>query len=419
MLSSLKKNTPTGSTCSLAAATLHRCKRHAPRVLAIVAALASFPATAEISDTIHPFASLSYSYDDNLFRLPDAVPGDNSPRSDTSKQLVAGVALERPIGRQRITADARVSKVSFSRFNQIDYNGKNADVTWFWQFGNHWNGTAGLTYAQTLTPFSDFHSSQRNLRTQRSEFADANWQFHPSWRVHGRVAQTKFDYELASQKFLDRKEDNSELGFDYLVPSGSTVGLVARHIKGDYPNQLAFGPVIVNDSYTQDELKLKVFWLLTPLTQLEFQGGRAKRSHGSSSLRDASGTNGRLNVNWAPSQLLHVTGSAWREFAPYEGSGAAYSLNKGSSVAVSWSPIEKIRIDSKLQYIKRDFSLALFNGAQGFQDSNRNASLGVNYALRKYLVLDFTLLHDSRKVGQNFSGSYRGNGASISANLQF
>ena len=92
-----------------------------PLAALIGAALAS-PAQAVISDTIHPFVSATYSYEDNLLRLPDGVVGLQG-RSDTLTELQAGLLFERPIGRQRLTAQAKVSRVSFDHYDQLNYNG--------------------------------------------------------------------------------------------------------------------------------------------------------------------------------------------------------------------------------------------------------------------------------------------------------
>jgi exopolysaccharide biosynthesis operon protein EpsL len=386
-------------------------------LLGLVAALASLPARAELSDTIHPFAGVSYNYDDNLFRLPDAQPGDTMQRSDSSKQLVLGVQFERPVGRQRFVADAKVSKVSFNHYDQLNYDGKDLDATWFWELGNHLKGTVGATYAQTLTPFNDFHSTERNLRVERDEFFEGKWLFHPHWRINGRVEAHKFEYDLSSQKFQNRKEDTSELGFDYIASSGSTLGMVARRIKGNYPNPLSFGDFVFNPAYVQEEIKVNAFWLVTGLSQLEFHGGRVRRTHESASGRDASGTNGRLVGSWSPTPLVKLSLSTWREFAPFEGTAAAYGLGRGNSVKASWSPLDRVSVEAKVQQVKRDFSYAL--ASAGFQDSSRNGSVGLTYAPREHISLSASVFHDSRQVESRFGTAYRANGASLSANLQF
>ncbi|AXA91858.1 hypothetical protein DPH57_12315 [Massilia sp. YMA4] len=246
--------------------------------LALAAALVCGAASAEISDTIHPFVALGYTYDDNLLRLPDNA-GDGVQRSDRARQAQAGVIVERPIGRQRLSATAKVSRVNFDHYSQLDYNGKDLKADLYWQLGNRLSGLLGGSYVETLTPFSDYNSSERNLRTTRREYVNAAWRFHPSWQVRGGVTRNRNEYELLAQRVNNRQEDLAEVGADYLASSGSKVGLVVRHWKGHYMNPRRINGVALDDDYTQDELKASVNWRFSGVTYIEMLAGYAKRKH--------------------------------------------------------------------------------------------------------------------------------------------
>ncbi|WP_295997833.1 XrtB/PEP-CTERM-associated polysaccharide biosynthesis outer membrane protein EpsL [Rugamonas sp.] len=386
---------------------------------ALMGLVFSAPAMAALSDTIHPFVGVSYSYDDNLLRLPDSRTGDNAGYSDTSKQVVAGLDFERPVGQQQFSVTAKVSKVTFDRFDELNYTGKDATANWQWRLGKHFDGTLGGTYSQTLTPFTDFHSSQLNLRTQTGEYVTANWLFHPSWRARTRYEQNKFNYDLTSQSYLDRTEKIEEVGFDYLAASGSTVGLLVRQTKGDYENPLFFGNELFDESFKQDELKLKVLWKLGAVTQLQFEAGHARRTHESANVRDASGTNGRAIATWSPKATLQFTGTLYREFSAFEGSLATYSLNKGASVAATWSATEKIRVDAQYLVVRRDYPGLEQSALLGAYDHNHTSSLGATYTARSNISLGLNVYRDVRSVSPAFSNAYRANGVSFNANVQF
>ncbi|HEX8606889.1 MAG TPA: hypothetical protein VF774_29880, partial [Pseudoduganella sp.] len=87
--------------------------------MACAAALYCGAASAEISDTIHPFVAIGYTYDDNLLRLADDVP-DLIQKSDRMTQSQAGLLVDRPFGRQRLTATAKVSRVTFDHYEQFN-----------------------------------------------------------------------------------------------------------------------------------------------------------------------------------------------------------------------------------------------------------------------------------------------------------
>ncbi|CAN7362421.1 XrtB/PEP-CTERM-associated polysaccharide biosynthesis outer membrane protein EpsL [Duganella sp. LjRoot269] len=376
-------------------------------------------AHATLSDTIHPFVGVSYNYDDNLFRQPDGAA--SGAQSDTSRNAYVGISLERPVARQLFTANAQISRVTFQRFDQLDYNGKNASANWLWRLGEHLDGNLGGTYAETLASFNDFHVTERNLRKQRGEYAELNWRFHPSWRARGRYSSDKSEFDLASQRFLDRTEDNTELGLDYLVSSGSSVGLQANRLKGHYPNIQNAG-LLLDQGYTENDLRLKVDWHFSALTTVQLLLGHGSRTHDSFTTRDASGTTGRLVATWLPRTSLRVVGSLSREFVPFEGSIATYSLNKGASVKASWVISSKVSADAKYSRVQRDY-----RGLQGIpglgntdsSDSTRSAGVGLNYQARSNIQLGLSVFRESRNANQSVTSGFHSQGGSVFANLQF
>lgn len=385
------------------------------RSLLILGVVAN-PAFAAISDTIHPYVGAGYSYEDNLLRLSDG----QGVQSDTVRQLIAGVELDRPIGRQRFSVNAKLSKVSYQHFQQLNYDGKDLNANWYWVVGNDFDGTIGASYLQVLSSFNDFHSSERNLRIQRGEFAELNYHINRRWKLRSRFSRDKFSYDLESQRYLDRTEDAGELALDYQTTAGSAIGLQARRVKGEYPFPRRFGQTVVNDGFEQDELKLKLFWNVTSASHVQFLGGRVRRSHEQSSVRDSTGTNGRLAADWSPLPQLKLMLTGWRDFVPYEGVSAVnYAFNKGTSISAHWSASAKVQYDADFRNVKRDFAgLLIPNLPAGVADTTRTASVGVAYELRPNIQLGARLSRDSR-TGSLFSNSYRSKGATIYANLQF
>ncbi|MES2741003.1 MAG: XrtB/PEP-CTERM-associated polysaccharide biosynthesis outer membrane protein EpsL [Pseudomonadota bacterium] len=386
-----------------------------------VGALFSVPASAEISDTIHPFIATSISHDDNLLRVADTPNGQNDARSDTYKRVDGGVIVERPIGRQVLSGQAKFTRVSFNRFDELDYNGKDLSAALAWELGNHVSGHLGMTYSQTLAPFSDFHSEQRNLRIQKREYVDANWRFHPSWQTHAGFTREKFSYDLEAQRFSNRTEDASEFGVDYLAVSGSRVGVLLRKLKGTYPEHRTIGDAVLDDGYDQDEVKANIYWALSGVTQVQFVGGWVRRSHSFFTLRDDSGTNGRVNVIWKPLGKVQYRAAAWREFAAVEGNFVSSSLNSGASAGATWDATAKIRVEAQLRAETRDFS-AIGGGSvpADLSDSSRSVTLGVSYAPKQSITLGVSANRDSRSgspgIGTN---SYTSNGVSFNASAQF
>ncbi|UMR33224.1 hypothetical protein MJ904_14315 [Massilia sp. MB5] len=401
-------------------------RRGALRVLplALLAALAQGAAHAAISDTIHPFVSLAYTHDDNLLRLPDGVPGLKGPRGDNLRQVQAGLLLERPIGRQKLTASAKVSRVTFDHYDQLDYNGKDFSADLAWQLGNHLDGHVGATYNQTLTPFTDFHTDERNLRTQRRQYADGAWRFHPSWRVRAGFSRYKYNYDLQAQSVNDRTEDLAEAGIDYLAASGSRVGLVGRKLKGKYQNpRLRDGRPVFGASWDQDEIKANVYWLASGVTQVTLLAGWARRSYDFFPQRESSGLNGRVRVDWRPLGKLRFAAQGWREFAAVESTFFSNSLNRGGGLEATWDISAKLQATASTRRDRRRFEtlggVALPAGGDS-GDAIRYNTLGLMYAPQPAIQIGVNAFQERRSgnilVG---TGSYKANGVSVTASAQF
>ncbi|MES2260802.1 MAG: XrtB/PEP-CTERM-associated polysaccharide biosynthesis outer membrane protein EpsL [Pseudomonadota bacterium] len=387
-------------------------------LLLLAGAVCTVPAGAAISDTIHPYVAVNRAYDDNLFRLDEHAEGIGGQRSDHTTRTDFGLLFDRPIGLQRLTGQFKESRVKFDHFSDLDYNGKDYLADLEWHIGNHLEGHAGAAYSQTLTSFIDFHAAERNLRVQRREYVDGAWRFHPSFRVRAALTRQKSTYDLAAQRFNDRTEDEADLGFDYLPPSGSRFGLQFSRLKGSYPYPRLVGTIPIDDDYTQREVKANIYWVFSATSQFTMLAGWAERRHGVLGERDSSGLNGRAVMNWAMLRKLRMTASVWREFAAVESSFINNSLNKGANFNTAWDVSAKVNASANLRRETRDFStLAGRVAPSGLYDSTRTASLGVNYMPTLSVLLSANLFRETRSG--NFSTNYRSNGMSVSASAQF
>lgn len=399
---------------------------HAPRacrIALVIGALCSVPAafSAPGDEGFDVMAGLGYFHDDNLFRLPDGQPGFEGKRSDSARQAHAGLVFNKSYSRQKIYAQAKVTKVEFDHFDQLDYDGKDLEARWNWQLGNHFEGVLGTNYEQTLAPYTDFRSSERNLRKHRRNYFDGAWRFHPSWRARAAVSSDKYEYELLAQRLNNRSEDAVEVGADYLPRSGSTVGLVARRVRGDYDNRRLFGGVALDESFEQDELKARVNWIASGSTTVNVLAGHAKRKYKARAERDASGFNGRITATHQPRGKMRYTAAAWREFAAVESNVVSYSLNRGASLGATWDPTAKIRVDANASYEKRAYNARLaLNSATDLDDSLKQASLSATWSPRRTVAVTAALARQERS-GSPFLGlgKFKANTVSLVANAQF
>lgn len=384
------------------------------------------PGIGAPSDPLHLFAGLGYFHDDNLFRVASGHPGFAGRRSDAARTASAGLLFNKQRGRQHLKLEGKLSKVQFNHFDQLDYDAKDFLGLLTWQVGKHWEGKAGASYAQTLAPYTDLFTSERNLRVHKRAHGDAGWRLHPRWGLRAAAARDRFTYDLPLQRVNNRSETAFETGLDHLAPSGSTAGLVLRRVRGKYlVARMAGRP---SDDFTQDEFKVKVHWKATPISSVELLAGHARRRHrggqgpGQSRGQDnVSGFNGRATASLNPRQKLRLNASAWREFAPIESTLVAYSLNRGASVGGSWDASAKVRVEADLRSERRSYRASLPSTAwPDVKDRLRQATLGATWTPRPSLQFNAAFSRQQRS-GAPFlgNGSFKANTISVSAAGQF
>lgn len=392
----------------------------ARRLVLLIAALFTAQSIAGPTDALHAYAGLGYGHDDNLLRIPDGQPPFDNQYADSWLLAEAGLLFDHTYSRQRLSGHAKLSKVKFDHFSQLDYDGKDAQAKWNWQVGNHLEGVLGATYNQTLAPYTDFRSDQRNLREQRRSFFDGAWRFHPSYRVRTAASKDKYTYELAVQSVNDRTEDTWEIGADYLPASGSEIGLVVRQVKGKYPNPRVIGQQLVDVDYDQDEVKARVVWKASGSTTVHALAGWAKRRQPALG-DDTSGFNGRVSAEYKPTGKFSYTAALWRDFAPIESQFVSYTLNKGVSVGAAYEASAKLKAEANAIYEQRKYNprLAPITGGD-LDDSLRSASLRATWSPRRTIQLSAALVHQARS-GSIFLGigKFKSNSIVLNASAQF
>lgn len=401
----------------LATANYHRL-----RLLTVLAAMSALPAmAAEPEEGLRLYGGIGWAYDDNLLRIADDEQPFGGRRSDSYRTGEAGVVYNKRISRQRVAATAKVSKVKFDHFDQLDYDGRDVQASWNWAIGNKLEGRAEALYVQTLAPYTDFRSDQRNLRRQRRQLVDAGYRMRPSWKLRAGAMRDKTTYELFEQRYNDRTEKTVEAELLYQPKSGSSAGLVARRVKGDYPYRRPFNPLVLNDDFTQDELKARVHWLAGGVTTLQALAGYVRRRQPSYGEGRTSGFNGRVNASYTPVGKLNYNAALWREFAPIESPSVSYTLNKGASIGATWDASAKIKVEATAVYERRAYSARfVFPGSEDLDDAIRSARLNATWQARPKIQVLAGYVYQARSGSPVLgTGRFESNMVQVSANVLF
>jgi len=399
-----------------------RLQGFAPPLL-VAGATLSLPAHAQLnSDVIRPVVGLSVNYDSNVLGLtgPEqalAVTGRNS-LSDTSRTLYAGLMIDKPVGRQVLSANVSANSTKFDRLTPLDYSGHDASLGWAWVLGNSFDGKLGINHVATLAPFTDFHSLERNTYTTDRRFASGIWHVLSDWRVHAGIARYDVDYALAVENVFDRKETQGELGFDYATASGNLAGLQYRFIDGKLPNQ-PLGPDKLDNDYHQGQIEFKSTWQFANKTKLDVVGGWVSRTHDVYKERDFRGGNGRMTLVHALTPNLTFTGAAWRETGIFDDVSTAYSTNRGLSLTGRWSVTGKLTLEGIARREHRDYTRSALQAAlPHYSDVIRMNQLALTYMPLQRVNIQLTVFSTGKSPADGFD-AYSRHGATLSTRYQF
>lgn len=383
----------------------------------------TLPAYALEGDVIRPYASVTYSYDDNLRRFSSKQQAAGSKMSDTVMMTGVGIILDKEISRQRIYVDIGANKTNFDRNSELDNTGRDMKGRWDWELGNRLSGKMEITHKKAMVPFSEYRvqtgpALSLNTRTQDRRAFEARWLFHPRWRARAAFSNSETEYSAEIRRVANLEENAYEVGVDYLSPSRSVVGVLYRHVKGTKPVQIFSGGPVSND-YDQDELKLNVEWAVTGKSKVQFLGGLVDRKYDEFSTRDFRKFNMRGNFSWIPTGKTGTNLSVWKENNAQAYVTSSYTENTGISVTGNWYMTSKLSLQGNVRYETREFQyndeLTLRSNRS---DKDKNYSLALIYKPTLSFMLNASVAHSVRNSNNELYG-FDSNSVALTGRYEF
>jgi len=359
------------------------------------------------------YALADVTRDSNLFRLSDsantvALLGTDQ-REDTYTRGELGFRTDANAGRQHFNVNGNVNHSRFDRFSYLDNTGGTANAVWNWAVGNQWQGELGYGYNRMLAAF-ELQSTGQNIRTQKHGFANANYQFHPSWRTRVALDDLKTDYSAATSQ--DRISDgrSGEVGLEYVAASQSTVGVRVRRTQGDFPNHQLVGTTMIDNSFEQTDTGVTLDWRASGHTRVVGGVDYTRRTHSQFSSRDYDGPTARLNVDWNQSDKLLWRAAAWRELTESDDLTPSYVVSDGVSLIPSWSISSKVNLAATASRVKRDYRgdprIVLLVLTQRREDVVNTATLTLRYLPTPHIGVNMSYT-DERRTSNTPLDDYR------------
>lgn len=229
------------------------------------------------TDTAIGSATLSYLWDDNLFRLGDGVlptaPLGKMDRTDLIRDTTAGLKLSTTLSKQLLTADLNVSDVSFKNHSDFDYIGWNGAIAWQWAINDQLLGKVSYSDRRKISDFEDTQQLSRDLLRQQISKAELEVKLRPEWSLLMDGQLRNSDHDTLND--LDLKETQWGASLRYSSPTGSQWQFSSRYQQADYRNESPSDPLEQRGFYDWTN-QLAMRWDISPKAEVELAYGLAR-----------------------------------------------------------------------------------------------------------------------------------------------
>lgn len=418
----------------------HMSRRRQPAARTIVlacllGALASGAAHAQTSP-YYLRASQTFSYDSNLFRVPDAA----GTESDVISTTALTVGLDQPISRQRLIASATVRGNAYRDNSELNGAGYDLLLGLDWEAASKLSGTARITASQSQAGFESYGGlaqPQSGRNQERSRLVDLRGQYGGASVLTLEAQANLTDISYSSTGFASRERESAMLGAGLRWRPGGpwSFGLMLRRTDGEYPR---FSATAGADEYTRNDVDLTAEYQPTGASRLSGRITHTDEEHDLDASRDFSGVTGELRWNYqATGKLSFMTllaretgsgSSTTTQLVPGGDETTTYltdsRLTNRLGLQADWEATAKIRVTANFDY-SRDFYDTQFLDGSGVVAGNRRGysrrvGLTAGYAITRVWTLQCGLSRLSRDSGVTLGGqsyAYDANTGSCSATL--
>ncbi len=335
--------------------------RRSPVILAVLltqgAALWSAAVQADLAELariLHPYAALTVSHDDNLFRVEGdsqalALLGDTK-QSDAYTTLEAGFNTQMNVSQQRYLFEGNLVRNTYNHFDGLDHTGGNFQGTWQWKHGDLWGGEIGYLYNRRIRKFENQTTTPQNdMREENKVFADVDRWVTDRWRLG--VLGSWSDVSFTESPTLNRERLQGGVGLDYVSAQGNWLGIHTNYIDADFYDA-------PNNNFQEFQVGPEAFWQLTGKTRLRFKAGYQSREFDDNSATgqaDYDGIYAQAVGILKASNRLKINASVYREVSNLADDIAEYAVVQGFRVEPVWKYTSKISLRASLGYEVRDF----------------------------------------------------------------
>lgn len=305
---------------------------------------------ARITDVVGPYASASFGYDSNTYRLDDDVPEIGGESADGIGRLALGFDTKLDRAQQRYLLGAEVNHTLFTEHDELDYTGGNAHAIWNWSTGGIVTGDLGYRYRRTLRDFANQLRPERikDLRSEHQLLASADFDVPGNWIIGTRARWSDISY--SETEALDLKRTVYGTDLRYVSSAGNSIALDGEWIQADSDRNPA-------SDYDQYTVGPKVEWILGGRTRLEAQLGYTQRDFAAQARDDIDEVTGGARVQIGKPKESGLDARVYRELTNFGDESAEYAMVNGVLIEPRWRIREQVALRVSASYEERDFEV--------------------------------------------------------------
>jgi hypothetical protein len=362
-------------------------------IAAIAAPLQVAMAEPDAAEPFEVYFTDRYSYDDNLFRVPDGLqlsdPGAPPVASldDYINRASLGMRTRLDAARQVFALNLRFDDVRYANNDELNFRGGSGDLAWDWQLASNWSGRVNAKYDRTLASFSNYQFFARDVVDSSTYGGELRYAIGSRWAVLGAGSFTDSDHSAEIRKINKFKGETMRGGVEYRTPSGNTFALDYRDTTAKFPIADSL-PGGLPFRYDEQQPGLTVAYAFTAITRIQARVARIERDYADPRLDDYSGATWNVLVHWAPRTKLYFDVKGWHELTAYTDAETDYFVSDGASITPTWELTSKVSLDAAFSYEKQDYvgtNVILVPLESGREDKVTSALFNIDYAPRDFL----------------------------------
>lgn len=372
---------------------------------------------------LRPYASLATQYDSNVARVQDGepVPARFRSKSDWNFRPTAGVALERPVGRQRLFMNASVGRIIYARNTRLNSNRLSVGGGLGFTLGRTCGGQVSAAYSTRDTligGFEDAADARSDATTLNGTIscATATGLVGGAGYSRGTRTNTSNDPNI-DRSFADSNFQSVNGNIGYRVGQRGTVGVSAAWSENVFPNQLVLGQ---ENSNTIRTYSLYAAYRIGNSLNANASIGQSEVSSNAPGGSGFSGGTWSLGVGYSGPRL----GGNLSVGRSVNGGGgiqaANFSINESILASVTYRLNDAMRLSAGATRSTQDFEGTLLVPETQTLEQMRvdRVFVGASYRMRRLLTISADFNHQ-RRLSVPAGFGFNSTGATLNIGARF